>query len=537
MSLTSLVDEWWRRLDSCEMADQNDFERRYGNTYDDFLQHQKKIWTPNELYVKCCPMFLAGGKSRRNKNGQFVCCPGCQKMHPIILLYFDIERNCTVATLSHRLDPFTKYFDQCVKEGNAIWKSPFYCELNGFLRENLHRLRHDQRFFGGHLVKTAIGALRDSDAAQRSQLEYAHHRQYLRLHHHDVRNEIIAETGSGSAKTTAPGQHQVTTRLEMALEVCRLWGLGDTLDVLSIDCMLRTSRVFRKVAIPIAEKRVKECKFVITPLVDGHVKSGHSVFRRADPSRERIIERENGRLVEYAVGSSILYLPKRDKIEDFSNEITRKKDISGNFLPVTSSNSTSGHDSKRHNGSLEEEALNGFCWACEELSYTNLELEFMDICVPEYVGQKVIVHWQRDKMDIPSHQSGKGHQSPGESSSLAMSMMPVFRLKLDWASQQEGVKKFSAPHFDLKLDVQRTSVLQVDEVTFLYKGNAKILECRADFAFLVAAYARSLEPSLVAHHQKIEMTRPLLEHEQAFLKEVQLCASICTSSPRTCAAK
>lgn len=536
MSLTNLVDDWWRRLDSDEMADQYGFERRYGNTYDDFLQHQKKIWTPNELYASCCPMFLAGGKSRRNKNGQFVCCVGCRKIHPIILLYFDAEKHCTIATLSHRLDPFTKYFDQCVDEGNAIWKSPFYCELNGFLRENLYRLRHDQRFFGGHLVKTAIGALRDSDEAQRSLLEDARLRQYQRRHHYDGPCESIDKTGSTAAQTATPDKDQATTRLEMALDVCRLWGLGDTLDVLSIDCMLRTSRVFRKMAIPIAEKRVRECKFVITPLVDGHVKSGQSVFRRADPSRERIVERENGRLVEYAVGSSILYLPKRDKLEDFSNEITSKKHITGNFLPATSSKIVSRHDSERHNESSEAETLNGFCWSCEELSYTNLELEFMDICVPEYVGQKVIVHWQRDKMDIPN-QPGEGQPSPREPSSLAMSMMPVFRLKLDWASQQEGIKKFSAPHFDLKLDVQRTSVLQVDEVTFLYKGNAKILECRADFAFLVAAYARSLEASLVAHHQKIETTRPLLEHERAFLKEVQLCASICSSSPRACASK
>lgn len=529
MSVTSLVGEWRGSLDSGEMADQNDFERRYGTTYDDFLRHQRKIWTPSELYEKCCPMFLAGGKSRRNKNGQFVCCGGCRKLHPIVLLYFDRGKKCTVATLSYRLDPFTNFFDQCVKAGNAVWKSPFYCELNGFLRENLYRLRHDQRFFGGHLVKTAIGALKDSDEAQRSLLEDAHLRRHLRFDQHNVRYKNV-----GSTKNTTLGPQYDTMRLEMALEVCRLWGLGDTLDVLSIDCMLRTSRAFRRVAIPIAEKRVKECKFVITPLVDGHVKSGHSVFRRADPGRERIIERENGRLVEYAVGSSILYLQKRDKTDVYPHELTRKKPITGNFLPATKP--ASDQNPERHKDAAETKAFGGFCWACEELSYTNLELEFMDISVPEYVGQKVVVHWQRDHVDIPRH-SANEQPSSRESSSLAMSMMPVFRLKLDWASQQEGVKKFSVPHFDLKLDVQMTSVLQVDEVTFLYKGNAKILECRAGFAFLVASYARSLEPSLIAHHQKIEMTRPLLQHERDFLKEVQLCASMCSSSPRICASK
>lgn len=535
---TSLLDEWWKRLDVLGEADKlhDGCVRAYGNTYDAFLQRQKDIWTPSELYEKCCPRFLAGGVvSRRNKNGQFVCCGGCHKIHPTITLYFDGDKNCTVATLSYRLDPFTKYFDQCVSEGSASWKSTLYYELNGFLRENLHRLRHHQCFFGGHLVKTAIGALRDSDAAQRSWLEEYHLRQHLRRHQPGVECDDAATTAFSSTNiTTEPGQYQDYEKLEVVLEICRLWGLGDNLDVLSIDCMLRTSQVFRKVATPMAEKRVKECKFVVTPLVDGHAKSGYSVFRRADTSRERIIEREGGRLVEYAVGSSILCREKRDKIiENVSNEIARKKSLRGHFLPVACSNVAFNKNSDRNRNGSEHEEMTGFSWACEELSYTNLELEFMDTSVPEYVGQKVIVHWQCGNIDMPNQSEKNSLSTQDPHSSLLIPMMPVFRLKLDWASQKKGIRKFSAPHFDLKLDIQRTSALQVDEVTFLYKGNAKILECRADFSFLVAAYARSLEPCLKANHQQIETMRPLLRHEHTFLQEVQLAASVCSFSPHT----
>ena len=112
-------------------------------------------------------------------------------------------------------------------------------------------------------------------------------------------------------------------------------------------------------------------------------------------------------------------------------------------------------------------------------------------------------------------------------------MLPVVRLRLDWATQKKGIKKFSTPHFDLKLDVERTSAQQVDEVTFVYEGKATLLECRADFAFLVAAYANSLEPFLIAKHQQIETKRPLLLHEEAFLQEVKKAASSFSLLPHT----
>ena len=528
MSVTSIFDEWWTKLDLFDHHD-NGRDKVNGSAYGDFLRGQKNMWTPNQISERCCPEFLAGGASIRDKNGQFVCRAGCHKIHPIITLYFDREKQCTVATLSCRLDPFIDYFDQCVNEGNAVWKSPLYCELNGFLRENLHKLRHRQRFFGGHLVKTAIGALRDSDAAQRSLLEEAHLRQHLRRHcqgRFQCNNPV--NTLFDSTRTNAKSRHyQEFEKFETVLEICRLWGLGDNLDVLSIYCMLRASRVFRKVAIPMAEKRVKECSFVVTPLVDGHLQSGYSVFSQADTNRRKIFEMEEGRLVEYAACSSILYRQRRDKIEDVSTEMTNENSLYGRFRPVNCSTQSfyESHESSRN--SAEDEECDGFSWSCEELSYANLELGFMDICVQEYVGQKVVIHWQRSDIDIPDRMTKIDQSVQDSPSSFPAQVMPVFSLKLDWRGLKKGITKFSVPYFDLKLDVRRTSALQVDEVTFTYKGYAEILECRSDFRFLVAAYARSLEPSLKNYHQQLEMMRPLLRHEQDFLREVQSAASAC----------
>ena len=531
MFVTSLFDEWWKNLERLRLTSQNDSQRNGDDvsTYDDFLERQKDVWTPSEIYQKCCPRFLAGNISHRRKSGQFVCFGGCRKIHPIITLYFDPDKNCTIATLSCRLDPFKKYFDKRVNEGSGVWKSPVYCELNGFLRENLRQLRHEQRLFGGHLVKVAIGALEASDAAHGLLLEETHLKEHRRRH---GRSPTRCDDSRDAVNTfncnTKSFPCEKIERLEMALEICRLWGLGENLDVLSLDCMSRTSHVFRKIATPIIEQRVKECEFVVTPLVDGHVISGRSVFRRGYSDRQTIYEKEQDRLVEYAMCSSVLYRRQQEEEETHVKK-TNGGCKRGRFLPADCSYSSKSED---ENDSKGEDCI-GFSWACEELSYANLELEFMDIGVPEYVGQKVIVQWKRSDADIPdeTHQHHEEIVHDSSSSSLSSSTgieLPVFRLKLDRAPQKTGTMNLSVPHFDLKLAIRNTCVSQLDDVTFSYSGDAQVLECKADFAFLVAAYARSLEPCLKAEYQKIETTRPLLRHEREFGKEVQSAAS---SSP------
>ena len=50
----------------------------------------------------------------------------------------------------------------------------------------------------------------------------------------------------------------------------------------------------------------------------------------------------------------------------------------------------------------------------------------MDISVPEYVGQKVVIHWQRSNIDIPD-KMGESDLSVQDAHSLPlMPMLPVF---------------------------------------------------------------------------------------------------------------
>jgi hypothetical protein len=165
----------------------------------------------------------------------------------------------------------------------------------------------------------------------------------------------------------------------------------------------------------------------------------------------------------------------------------------------------------------EEEA--NFSWSCEELSFANLEREWGDIGVHEYVGQKVVVQWHRSTVDIPEHYNWNTKLSTYSTD------LPVFTVKLDCAPRQREEKNFAMPLFGLRMDLVQMSARQVDDVTVSFEGNAKILECTASFEFLVGAYARSLEPLLTASQEQIMKTRPLLQHEEEYLKQVKRCAS------------
>ena len=529
--------------------------------FDDWLRQSRN--RKHEI----CNRFIAGGgeggNNHRQKNGKWSCDgTSCQKIHPEITLYFDKEKLCTVAIVSYRLEEFTKYFDQRISDGSAVYKSQFYYELTGFLRENLHHLRHQdqQQLFGSHLVKVAIGALNESDTAQITILEESRLRQHHRRHCHRqcVDSDINAtddDTSSSAVLTISKSSssfYKDLDKLELILEICSLWGIEKMLDVLSINCMQKTgNHVFKKFGRQFAENRMKDCRFVVTPLVDGHFVSGYSVFRRANDNQETVFEREQeGRIVEYAVCSSVEYRCQAEKFkrkdDDFASNITGRN-INGQFLPETCSNNKNKNNYSNNNDGDENHPFTEFSWSCDELSFANLELEWGDMgSIHEYTGQKISVRWNRTEVDLIPDCTSRyyiNNGDEGEEYSSLHDVLSVFDMKLDWATttQKTGISNFSIPCndpsavvqrslFDFKIDVKEMEIHQVDDVTISFSGRARLLECNADFTLLVAAYARSLEASLIAHHHQIEMMRPLLRHEHDFLLEVQHAASLCPFS-------
>lgn len=518
MFVTGLLEDWMRKLEEGRRCRREQDLFNSPQRYQAFLESQKEIWTPPELFEKCCPRFLAGGNQRqlsqymdngdrqgnveefqsiRLKDGTYTCKGGCHKAHPTITLFFDAEQNQTIAILSHRLDPFLQYLQHRVNEGTAVCKTPYYYELKGFVRENWNHAREHHNLFGRHLVKVATGALNESDNVQRAILEQQHRQRLQRQH--------------------AGGQSFSFDQLEEVLNICSLYRLSDDLDVLSIEAMRQTSRMFRKVAIPMAQQRLKDTELVVTPMVDGFYVAGYSVFRRSNPARRTVTEREQGRQVEYAVVRPSISCrpPKRKRSLQHKLPPQESEQLVVRFIPYTNkqqgASPAAGMDSKSSVGE--------FSWGCEELSFANLEREWGDIGVTEYTGQKVIVHWRRNIADIVDDARLPVVQN------RAGTDVPIFDLRISSATQEAKKKVFSTSGFSLTLDLTKMTTTQVDDVTVLFEGSAKILECAASFDFLVKSYARCFEPALRSRYEQIQKTRPLLRHERSMLQRVETIAT------------
>jgi hypothetical protein len=383
-------------------------------------------------------------------------CPGgCHKAHPSITLFFDSEQNLTVATLSYLLDPFTLYLDRLVQNDTARCKTPLYYELDGYIRENLTKMRQ-HRGFGSHLVEVAMGALEASDNAQRQHLE------------------AVASRKKNSTSYDL---------LEEVLEICRLHRLEEDIDVMSIYCMRRTSKSMGRIASRIAKQRMQKTILSISPLVDGSSLAGFSVFRRI-LHVDTIVQTEHGRLVEYASCADIVCSPTTEDC--------------GKFKPLPSAKDT-------------------FSWNCEELSFANLEREWGNINFHEYLGQKLIASWPAGDVDIPELNERKG----GEQSNN----VPLVDIRLN-ATPSQGVKTWPMPFINFNLEVLKSRAFQRDEVTVNYSGCVRVVRIDMNFLCLVRAYARTLEASLESRCLQIEETRPLLESEKAYLREVRQAASL-----------
>jgi hypothetical protein len=494
MFVTGLLEDWMRKLEDGRRRRRRQHELRNNpRHYQTFISEQREIWTPNELFGKCCPHFLAGGELNAGgdllneenlRYTMYACQGGCRKAHPTITLFYDVDKSITVAILSHRLDPFVEYLQNRVDEGTATFKTPYYYELKGFIRENIHYARQQQNLFGRHLVKVAMGALRESDLMQSRLLE----------EHHCQQNHA----------------RRSFEELEKVLHICRMHRLSDDLDVLSIQCMQNTSQAFRRVATPMAQQRMKECELVVTPQVDGFFVSGYSVFRRSDATRLTSMEREQGRMVEYAIVSPSIVCRQPSKCLEIETLV-------GQYMPCND-----GSLCKPVNENGNEECKSGeFTWGCEELSFATLEREWGDIGVTEYTGQKIVVHWRRGMADVVGAPLDSGRNTSKES----YADLPIFDLRISSLAQKPKTMVFSTSGCSLEVDLRKMATTQLDDVTVFFEGTAKILKCRATFEFLVKSYARFLQPLLRLKYENILNTRPLLKHEIEFQYLVEVVAT------------
>lgn len=129
------------------------------------LAQGRQLWTPTQIFNTCCVKWLVDGNDRgydpwggRDEYSPRNGCDGrrCNRAHPCIRLSFDTANKQTVATMSHRLDPFVNCLNNLVEEERAWPHSATVYHLNGYLRANETALR-EYDGFGRHLIKVERG--------------------------------------------------------------------------------------------------------------------------------------------------------------------------------------------------------------------------------------------------------------------------------------------------------------------------------------------------------------------------------------------
>lgn len=424
---------------------------------------------PNELFEKCCLKWLSdkqqkGGKIAHGYKHTHTCQGGCCKIHPSITLYFDQERQKTVAVMSHPFAPFTSCFEKKEADGSASRITRLYYELDGFVRENLTNLR-EETTFPSHMVQPALSALDESDEAQKLCLE----RDY-------------------QAKKRAKQRCASDCCFDFALEICLLHRLAEDLDVMSVYSLAQTSRGMRQIACSIAKRRLLQGRLVVQPLIDGILLDGYSLFHRSHRRRassSSTVHRENGRPVEYIVWDTpIVCTSDSDKVN--------------RYIPQSREDSV-------------------FEWNCSELSFANLERGWGNITLSEYLGQKLLLFWNCDGVDMASLPASDNEMK-----------LPLGTVRLD-STPSEGVKRIDQPLLSLYVRVlESNTVQQTDEVTVSFSGRAEVVQVDFSFSCLVRAYARALGPYLVAEHSRILKKRPLMDHEKGFRLFVQQALTLGT---------
>jgi hypothetical protein len=147
-----------------------------------FVRRQKKVWSPADIFDRCCVKWLVYGKEDcaddafydpfedELNDGNIVGkgCDYCELDHPAIALSFDkkLPETC-VAVLSHPLKPFVTYMEKRVAEKTAIELKHGTYRLDGNLQKNLRALQKWEGF-GKHLVTCKKSDLAASAETQKA---------------------------------------------------------------------------------------------------------------------------------------------------------------------------------------------------------------------------------------------------------------------------------------------------------------------------------------------------------------------------------
>jgi hypothetical protein len=537
---------------------------------------QEQIWTPLHVFDTCCVQWLADGWETTTTVGQRIssgggggstgCSGGCGKAHPRIV--FDWQQRdknvdgTAVATLSHKLDPFLRYFERLCEEGLATTMdktdkdshtSSTDCAtsssskkylLNGFLQAHLDRLQETCES-KSHLYKVA-----SPDALSASQR--AHER-------HMDREEQLERDAKRRRKNGDTDEIQSaddSSVFEKAMTIiCSHPGLLLAhLDLAEIGLMRLTGRpsdnnnIVAKVAASMARTRLRQVRLSYSVLVDGmerfrettsptirrgqYRRGSTSIEQQPPPQRvpdnnqedEGCIlisenELEDGHYGQEMRGSIFEMYTIRGSRLALTNSANHDDDLDrseeGNSTSLAAASNCSSPPAPHRFVPKEERE---FHWESRVLSLANINSVTRSAGGDfgfDYRGHVIRVYLE----DCSTTTTAMADRPP-ERDCLFLEQLEVARYYIHPHGLSEGVHTMDK----FTCEVTATDDRELPTNCVQYRGSFRVREIKFDFGDLLGVYVRKKLPLEKQKMQDIGQKRPVTRSEKEYVKALAKAA-------------
>ncbi|KAL3774868.1 hypothetical protein ACHAWO_001183 [Cyclotella atomus] len=536
------MDEVYAWVEDKRAQNQQQFRR--------LLEQGRTKWTPTSIFNRCCVKWLMDGPKQVDHYSGFdddffdeyhvrSGCQGqshCKRDHPSIALGYDAESKSTIATLSHKLDPFVTYFDGLVAEGKATRLPHSVYRVDGFLRPNITSLR-SHHGFGNHLISVLNGSLEASDADQAEELKLKEsEKKKPRISPpasslndqkpaavSDVqKNKAITDRGefSDDEEWTAEDIEQMDRfvsyhqSFEEVMSIVKDERLQYDLqnDFMSLYSMRCVNKSFKKMATLIASEKLKTLNLSVTPLVNGKEQYGECKIDGYDS------ESWDALWQMWGEPTDVCEYTKRARVELSYHE---DGENGADHYPIDDATSTFSWNS----GSLSLDAEQ------EDEENRSSSADYA------YRGQLLLVYWHPSQADPIK---GKERVSMyGEGKPSLGILVASFYLHTN--SENTGLVSRSQNGITIDYEVLECNTSKTEEAQVAkeedgsdeedvehfieYSGKIRIAKISVDFGLFVRKHAAEIKKRLAFEHSRILNERPLTHTEKEYKSHVAAAAA------------
>lgn len=524
------MDEVYAWVEDQRAANQVSFRR--------LLEQGRRKWTPTGIMNRCCVKWLMDGSRQFDQYDDFIFdeynvragCEGqrkCKREHPCVMLGYDTNSRATIATLSHKLDPFLNYFDGLVAEGKAAKLPHSVYSIDGYLRPNLTALK-SHNGFGNHLISIEKGALDASDKMQMEELETKESvtkkpRTIPPTFMPDSKPAAVKAGNDNSTKSefsdddvwteedfakidqavaNEQAAHRIADMFDEVMTIVLNERLQNDLenDFVSLYAMRGTCKTMEKMAESIASHKLKTLDLYVTPLVNGMEQYGEWKIDGYDS------ESWDAMWQMWGEPTDVYRYDKRAKVKLAFDE---NGENGPGYYPT-------------------DDVASTFSWNSGPLSLDAEEEEDQsrsDSADYAYRGQLMRLHWHPTNSDPVKGRERGGMYGEGKPS-LGIRLASFFILgnPTSAGAVSKTQNDTTIDYEVLECNTSRTEDGTDDEIeqSIEYSGKIRIAKIKVDFGVLVREHALKIKRDLGSRYASIQKERPLTQAEKECEKFIDL---------------